>query len=314
LDDGADIIVEHGRHRFVIEVKAASSSASVGAAIGQLRNYASRAGRNVTPILAVPYMGEVGRRLCSEAELSWFDLSGNANIVAPGLRIQIDGKSNRFVRRGRPSTVFAPKSARIARLLLIDPHRAFRQQELAEATGLDDGFTSRIVRRLEEDRLVTRENGTIRVGAPDLLLDAWAERYDFQKHEIVRGHISARTGEQLLTEVANTLDKRKAEHAATGLAAAWVYTQFAAFRLVTFFVAERPTKALLDAMKFREEPKGANVWLVLPNDAGVFDGAITKKEIRCAHPVQTFLDLQGHPERSKEAATELRSRLLRWNP
>ena len=151
------------------------------------------------------------------------------------------------------------------------------------------------------------------MSAPDRLLDAWAERYDFQKHEIIRGHISARTGEQLLAQVARTLDQRKAEHAATGLAAAWVYTQFAAFRLVTFFVAERPSKALFDAMKFREEPKGANVWLVVPNDAGVFDGAIISKEIRCVHPVQTFLDLQGHPERSKEAASEIRSRLLRWD-
>ena len=126
-DDRADIAVEHGRHRFVIEVKAASSSASVGAAIEQLKRYTSRAGRRVIPILAVPYMGEVSRRLCSDAEVSWFDLSGNANIVAPGLRIQIEGKPNRFVRPGRPSTVFAPKSSRIARHLLIDPGLVFRQ-------------------------------------------------------------------------------------------------------------------------------------------------------------------------------------------
>jgi hypothetical protein len=312
-DSAVDIVIEQGRNRFVVaQLKAASSSASVGTALEQLKSYAAHVGRNVTPILGVLYMGDAGRRLCSEAQVSWFDLSGNANIVAPGIRIQIEGKPNRFVRPGRPSTVFAPKSARIARHLLIDPRRAFRQQELAEATGLDDGFTSRIVRRLEEDRLVTREKGTIRVSAPDRLLDAWAERYDFRKHEIVRGHISARTGEQLLEQVASALGRRKAEHAATGLAAAWVYTQFADFRLATLFVAERPSKTLLDAMKFREEPKGANVWLVVPNDVGVFDGAITKGGIRCVHAVQTFLDLQGHPERSTEAASELRSRLLRW--
>jgi DNA-binding MarR family transcriptional regulator len=311
-EDGDDIVVEHGRHRFLLQLKATSSSASVGTALERLKSYVARAGRNVTPILVVPHMGDAGRRLCSGAQVSWFDLSGNANIVAPGIRIQIEGKPNRFVRPGRPSTVFAPKSARIARHLLIDPHRAFRQQELAEATGLDDGFTSRIVRRLEEDRLVTREKGKIRVSAPGRLLDAWAERYDFRKHEIIRGHISARTGEQLLEQIASALGRRKAEHAATGLAAAWVYTQFADFRLATFFVAERPSKTLLEAMKFREEPKGANVWLVVPNDAGVFDGAITKGGIRCVHAVQTFLDLQGHPERSTDAASELRSRLLRW--
>jgi hypothetical protein len=310
-DISADLVVAYGRHRMFVELKNATNSAAIGAAIEQIKQATRRRG-NAVPVVAVPYMGDLGKRLCAEADVSWFDLSGNADIDAPGLRVLIEGKPNRFVRSGRPSTVFAPKSARIARRLLIEPRRAFRQQELAEATGLDDGFTSRIVRRLEEDRLVTRESGAIRVSAPDRLLDAWAERYDFQKHEVLRGHVSARTGEELLARVAGTLDQRKAEHAATGLAAAWVYTQFAGFRLVTFFVGERPSKALLETMKFREEPKGANVWLVVPNDAGVFDGATTKGAVRCVHPVQAFLDLHGHPERAKEAATELRSRMLRW--
>jgi hypothetical protein len=310
-DVPADLVVAYGRHRMLVEFKNTASSAAVGAAVEQVTGATRREG-NAVPVVAVPYMGELGKRLCAEAHVSWFDLSGNADIHAPGLRVLIEGKPNRFVRSGRPATVFAPKSARIARCLLIEPRRAFRQQELAEATGLDDGFTSRIVRRLEEDRLVTRENGAIRVSEPDRLLDAWAERYDFQKHEIIRGHVSARSGEELLARVARALIQRNAEHAATGLVAAWAYTQFAAFRLVTFFVAERPSKALLDTMKFREEPKGANVWLVVPNDKGVFDGATTVEEIRCVHPVQAFLDLQGHPERAKEAAAELRSRMLRW--
>jgi hypothetical protein len=308
----ADLVVEYGRHRMFVEFKNTASSAAIGAAIEQVKRTTRREG-HAKPVLAVPYMGDLGKRLCADADVSWFDLSGNADIDAPGLRVLVEGKPNRFVRPGRPSTVFAPKSARIARRLLIEPHRAFRQQELAAATGLDDGFTSRIVRRLEEDHLVAREAGVIRVSAPDRLLDAWAERYDFQKHEIIRGHVSARTGEELIARVAESLDKRRADHAATGLAAAWVYTQFAAFRLATFFVAQRPSNAVLEEMKFREEPKGANVWLVVPNDQGVFDGATTKDAIRCAHPVQTFLDLQGHPERAKEAATELRTRLLKWS-
>jgi hypothetical protein len=29
-------------------------------------------------------------------------------------------------------------------------------------------------------------------------------------------------------------------------------------------------------------------------------------------PVQVYLDLKGHPERAKEAAAELRSRVLQW--
>lgn len=66
-------------------------------------------------------------------------------------------------------------------------------------------------------------------------------------------------------------------------------------------------------MGFREEARGANLWLVIPNDQGVFDGSDDISKIaHCVHPVQAYVDLKAHPERAQEAAAELRSRLLRW--
>ena len=62
-------------------------------------------------------MGDIGRERCAEYGVSWRDLSGNARIVAPGLRILIDGKPKRYKRRGRPSTAFAPKSYGIDQLM-----------------------------------------------------------------------------------------------------------------------------------------------------------------------------------------------------
>jgi hypothetical protein len=314
LEGAADLIVEQGSVRLAVELKGAGDSAAVGTAIAAAKAGASRLGPKVLPVIAVPYMGDVGKKLCADAGVSWFDLSGNARIIAPGLRILVEGKPNRFVRRGRPASVFAPKSARIARRLLIEPQRAWRQQDLARATGLDDGFTSRIIQRLEHDRLVERSpDGTLRVRDANLLLDAWGEVYDFEKHTIVRGHISARDGEELLTRASDALEGR-IRYAATGLAAAYLYTQFAAFRLATFFVERRPPESLLKALGFREETRGANVWLVIPNDAGVFDGADeTSKVAHCVQPVQAYVDLKAQPERAQEAAAELRSRLLRWS-
>jgi hypothetical protein len=70
--------------------------------------------------------------------------------------------------------------------------------------------------------------------------------------------------------------------------------------------------ALLERPGFGEDPRGANLWLVVPNDACVFQGAVEKDAIRCVHPVQVYLDLKGHHERSTEAAERLRSELLTW--
>ena len=56
-----------------------------------------------------------------------------------------------------------------------------------------------------------------------------------------------------------------------------------------------------------------NLWLAVPNDSGVFQGAVENDGIRCVHPVQVYLDLKEHPERSAEAADRLRTELLTWS-
>ena len=145
-----------------------------------------------------------------------------------------------------------------------------------------------------------------------LLLDAWQEAYQFSKHTIHQGHVAARTGDALLRFVNDTLIEQGIEHAATGLAAAWALTRFATFRIATFYLPTDPSPALCERLGYREDPRGANLWLVVPNDAGVFQGAIEKGGIRCVHPVQVYVDLKDHPERATEAAERLRTELLNW--
>jgi len=295
--------------RVVVEYKGSCARASVLSGAEHLRRVA--AGHDV-PVFAAPYLSPMARELCEKAGVSWMDLSGNARIVAPGLRIVIEGKPNAFPSRGRPATVFAPRSARVARHLLLAPARGWKQLELAKGTGLDDGSVSRIVRRLVEDRLLVRDDdNTLRVPDPSKLLDAWAADYDFTRHTIRAGHITATSGQALLERIVKSLDGR-APYAATGLAAAWLYTKFASFRLATVFLAEPIEDDLLKELGFRDEPRGANTWLVTPKDAGVFDGSTVVEGVRCVHPVQAYLDLLGQPERAKEAAAELRSRRLTW--
>ena len=149
---GVDLLVSAGNFHFVVECKAKGEAAAVAMAARSAREFAEQLKTKNIPLVAVPYMGEVGQRLCEEAEVCWLDLSGNAHLLRPGLRVNIEGKPNQFKRPGRPRSLFAPKSSRIARWLLIEPDRAFSQRELAKASGLDEGFTSRIVRQLEEQR------------------------------------------------------------------------------------------------------------------------------------------------------------------
>jgi len=248
---GVDLLVSAADFTFVVECKASGQAASVAMAARSVREFAKQLKKESILLVAVPYMGEVGQRLCEEAEVCWLDLSGNAHLVAPGLRVNIEGKPNVFKRPGRPRSVFAPKSARIARWLLIEPERAFTQRELAKASGLDEGFTSRIVRQLVEQRLVSRDTaGAVKTADYDALLDAWREAYSFAKHHIVRGHVAERSSDDVLRQLGAQLKRSKLEYAATGLAGAWLLNQFAGFRLVVFYVAQIPSAEARQAMGF----------------------------------------------------------------
>lgn len=243
--------------------------------------------------------------------MSLVDLSGNARVRDDPLYISVEGKPSRFSQRGRPSSPFAPKGSRIARVLLLDPSRWWRQKDLAEATELDDGYVSRVVRRLEDDELLTRNDGQLRARNAELLLDAWADDYRFDRHDVVAGHMSG-SGVDLASAIHHRLDEAGVEHAFTGLPAAWAFDQHARFRLCSLYVDGDPRDAAA-AIALRRNEKGANVQLIGPNDTGVFEGQRDVGGYPCVSPVQVYLDLGHLPERAKEAANHLRQEQLLWS-
>ena len=304
-----DAVLTVGPHSFALEWTGSGALGQVALAVETLKRAANDSSRSWIPVVAVPYMGEVGRSYCERAGVAWLDLSGNAKVVAPGLYVNILGHANRFRRPGTPESAFGPKGSRIARWLLMHPGQTIRQRALASATGLDEGYTSRVIRKLTKSRLVVRERDGLRVCNADRLLDAWHEVYRFDRHTLLSGHIAALSGDDLARGVARTLDEDNIRYAVTGLAAAWSYTHYASFRLLAVYLGEFPSAEVTAALGFRSEPRGANTWLVVPRDEGVFHGARLVDGIRCVHPVQAFLDLKDHPERAREAADEIRNRL-----
>jgi len=309
-----DAILDAGNYSFAVEWKAESTAAAVSHAAEQVKRAASELKPgDAVPLVAVPYMGEVGRNICDQAKVSWLDLSGNASIHAPGLIVVREGKPNRFIKRGRPSSPFAPKSARIARWFLVHPRSEIRQADLARATGLGQGFVSRIVGRLIElDLLVPSNNQVLRVTNHDRLLDAWREDYNFHVHELIQGHVAAKSGEDLVKELRHAAKAGGVRLAFTGLAGAWIHDRHAGFNVVTAYLKQAFDEAWLAPLSFRAGERGANVWLLRPRDNGVFDGETSVDGIPVVHPVQVYLDLKGHSERSAEAAEEIRKRHLTW--
>lgn len=307
-----DLLVTLEGLEFAVEYKHRSRAEQIGQALHAIGK-GERAHQQAIPLIVVPYMGDLGRTLCRDARVAWMDLSGNAWIHRDRIRISVSGHENQFSGRGRRPNLFAPKSAQLVRILLVDHDRSFSQKELAEVADVDPGHVSRVVRRLEDAGFVIRdpERG-VSAGRPDLLLDAWRDAYDLDEHTFLRGHISVRKPEEAVDRLIETFEQAEVEYALTGLPAAWLYVRHAGYRLVTLYVDRLPARPLLREIGWREEERGGNVWLLRPKDVGVFYGSTDRDGYRCVSAIQTYLDLSHLPERAAEAAETLREKCLTW--
>lgn len=306
-DLGVDFVAEGHGQQWIFQVKASSSPGLVATAAEQLSIAGFDEGLKA---LVVPFMTAAGIKTAASFGLNWVDLSGNAEIRSDQLYISVRGRPSRFVTRGRPSSPFAPKSSRVARTMLLDPNRWWRQNELAAVTGLDTGQVSRVVHRLREEDLLEDEGRGLRPLDADRLLDAWSEAYRFGRHEIVRGHASG-SGIELARELNRRLIDSGIRYAFTGLAAAWLLDPFARFRLNSLYVEGDPHVAA-ERLGLRLNEQGANVQVISPDDDGVFAGERDIEYLPCVSPVQVYLDLRHLPERAGEAADNLRERGL-WD-
>src|SRR5256712_12661999 len=103
--------------------------------------------------------------------LGYVDLSGNCYLAFGNVLIEKEGKHN-----VRPSvrplrSLFAPRATRVTRVLLVEPARAWRLEELARAAVVSLGHAHNVVKRLEQVAWVEREESQrIRLGKPADLL------------------------------------------------------------------------------------------------------------------------------------------------
>ena len=292
-----------------LDVRERGNVATIAGAVERLAGQAPCVG---TPVLVVPYMSPQARQWCDDAGVAWMDLSGNAHLQTSRgdthLAVWVEGRANAFTRTGRPPNAFAPKAARATRALLLAAE-PLRQTEIAERTGLDPGYTSKVARRLEDLDLVHRhDNNAVAPVSREALLDAWAGENAY-RHEVVAGHVSGRSGEERARRLADVLNQNGISHAFTGLAAAWAYTHAASFRSVSCYVARESNSdpaAVAATIGFRTDTEAPNLRLLIPDDDGVFDGARVVEGLRCVAPQQVYVDLAHEPERADEFAAAIR--------
>jgi hypothetical protein len=319
-DRGVDIlarILVAGRpHVLLCEVKANGQPRHVRMALLQLRNYLAHFGNEATPIFIAPYLSPEAQALCREHEVGFLDLEGNARLVFDGVFIDRLVSNKPPTERRELRSLFKPKSAQILRVMLRDPHHAWRVAELAAAAGVSLGHVSNVRSGLLDREWAQVSDRGFFLSEPGALLDAWRDAYEPPAGKRI-GFYTTLHGSAFEEAARRILhagpDKGRAVLASFS-AAHW-QMPYVRTGMQYFYADDAGLEQLRVNLKLSSPSRGENVVVTVLKDEGLFlDTVEPTAGVVCTSPVQTYLDLAAAGERGREAADHLRQESLRWSP
>ena len=316
-DQGVDIVahlnVSGRRHELVCEVKSSGQPRQVRMALLQLQNCVARRA-NATPVLIAPYLSPAAQELCREQKVNFVDLEGNARLVFGSVFIERQVATKPVVERRELRSLFKPKSAQVLRVMLRDPHRAWRVTELAEAAAVSLGHVSNVRAGLLDREWARVSDDGVSLSKPDVLLDEWLAVYEppvgtrVALYTTLHGSAFEDTARRVLHADGET---GRAVFASFS-AAQWL-APYGRTGTQYFYADDGGLERLRAPLKLSSISKGENVLVTVVKDLGLFRDTVEPAPgAICTSLVQTYLDLAVAGERGREAADHLRRERLTW--
>jgi hypothetical protein len=306
----ADLVVKfrlgEQEHTLVLEVCSLGQPRQIREAItrlGEIRKELPHA----YPVATAVYIGPQSARLLRSNNLGYLDLSGNCYLAFEQVLIEREGKRN-----VRPSTrplrsLFAPRATRVVRVLLTDPTRAWRLEELARAAEVSLGHSHNVMKRLEELAWAERDDHQrIRLTKPADLLENWGESYTYRDNEVLSYFVAERVTRKLMTELARAAAEIGRRYAFTLNAGLSLVAPHFRMPAVHCYLEGDPAP-LVSALGLRPATgTEGGLHLLTPYDPGVFHGMLEKGGLKVVSLPQLYVDLLHYEQRGPEQAEHLR--------
>jgi len=306
----ADLLVKfrlgEQEHALVVEVSSLGQPRQIRAAVTRLGEV-RRELPGAHPVAAAVYIGPQSARILKGNNLGFIDLSGNCYLAFDNVLIEKEGKRN-----VRPSTrplrsLFAPRATRVVRVLLAEPGRAWRLEELAKAAEVSLGHAHNVVKRLEELAWVERDDSQrIRLAKAADLLESWCESYTWRANDVASFLAPERVTRRFMAEVGRAAGAAGRRYAFTLSAGQSLVAPHARLAGVHCYLEgdPAPVAATLGLRPVAEAD--GNVHFLAPYDPGVFYGALEKGGLKVACLPQLYADLVHHERSGREQAEHLR--------
>ena len=260
-------------------------------------------------VLAAPYFSASRQELLRASGVPFFDLAGNAWIVADAVHVDRRGFPNPFLEQRRSRGPFSDKASLVLRALIaFGPGRGVRG--IAEQAGLSPGYVSKIVRELEERGYVARRADGLALRHGQELLHDWVHAY--RKHWAERrSYFVPVTSAQALMDALRHVSMSD-EYALALQAGASLVAPYADFDVVDVYVRSSDAAvAFARRLDAREVERGANLRVSVPyyRISALFD----RQELAglpVVSDLQLYLDLYNYPLRGREQAEHILERRL----
>jgi hypothetical protein len=259
------------------------------------------------PVAAAVYIAPQSARILKSHNLGYLDLSGNCYLALENVLIEKEGKRN-----VRPSTrplrsLFAPRATRVVRVLLAEPARPWRLEELARAAEVSLGHSHNVVKRLEELAWLARDDRQrLHLTKPSDLLEAWCDSYTYRQNEITSYFVPERVSRKFMAEVARVAGAEGRRYAFTLNAGASLVAPHLRLPAIHCYLEGDPAP-LAAALGLRPAAENdAALHVLAPYDGGVFYGLLEKGGLKVVCLPQLYADLAHYERKGAEQAEHLR--------
>lgn len=314
VDAVLEVTWQNNIYHFGAEYKLRSTPKEFQSALNQVVAYQQRTG--LLPMVLMPFLSEKQLLELADRQISGLDFSGNGVVIVPGrLFVFRGGSRNQFPASEAIQNVYRKNASIVPRAFLINPVfesvnniEAFIQMYGGQEATVSLSTVSKVLKVLEEDVIIVREKGAIRLVQPEKLLDKLVA--NFARPSIRRFFVgkSPYDLETLMRLLLDSSLKHQVGLTGTGFGSIGQYAVMARDNFLSVYCTGQ--YRLLAEIDFKETNRFPNLEIIETLDKTVYFDSRHRNGFTWASPIQTYLELMAGDQRERDTADQVKEIVL----
>lgn len=329
------------RAQFMVEMKSQSTPKAFQDAVGIVKAAAAKEKSNRLPMVMLPYLNEAQLKELEQEKISGIDLCGNGVVTVPDeFAVFRSVGENRFSSSAPIKNIYRRNSSMVGRVFLACPRFTAVKEVVSEIarrnllvtrwrkSPVTFATVSKVLAGMQEDLIISRSKGQIRLLQPDKLLEKLVESYTGPKATgSVRLRITLDTSavikflikdpyRQKVFDASAVVELLMKESealqlpiVATGLSSVSQYAVMQRGEILSVYCPE--SEKLLAKLPKANSDRFPNLEIIEMQDETAYFDARQERGFWWASPVQAYLELMAGDKRDQETAVQVRNRILR---